>query len=49
MINHVIDTLEKLKAKMDLIQNLVDIQVATEIVNKNKASTKKEAAKEESK
>jgi len=32
----VIDSMDKLKEKLDLIQSLVDIQVAAEIVNKNK-------------
>ena len=44
----VLDNAEKLKQKLDLIQNLIDIQVAHDLI-KDKPSAGKKIAKKEDK
>jgi len=43
----IIDTAEKLKQKLDLIQNLIDIQVAHDLIKDKPSVSKKNAKKEE--
>lgn len=44
MSNFIINTKEMLQQKIDLIQNLIDIKIATKIIKGKKAEEKKKAA-----
>ena len=42
MSNFVIDTLDKVQSKIDMLQSLTDIEIATKIIDKTKKSKEKD-------